>query len=40
MFSFPKKSGGKIRKERKKAGSTIQVVDNFVLETYFVTEVF
>ena len=40
MFSFSEKSGKKIRKERKKAGSTIQVFDTFVLETYFVTEVF
>ena len=40
MFSFPKKSGGKNQERKKKAGSTIQVFDTFVLETYFVTEVF
>ena len=40
MFSFPEKSGKKIRKERKKTGSTIQAVDTFVSETYLVTEVF
>ena len=35
-----KNAGKKIRKERKKTGSTVQAVDTFVLETYFVTEVF
>ena len=40
IFSFPKKSGGKNQERKKKAGSTIQVFDTFVLETYFVTEVF
>ena len=40
MFYFPKKSGEKSGKKERRLEARIQAVDTFVLETYFVTEVF